>query len=220
MNIHRACCRILVLSVVLSLIAVIPQGSFAQAKKGVELFNAGNYQEAEKVFRDAMKADPSDTPSNYYLGLSILLQKNYKDALDILAKVKQSQDRASQRSRPEVPSEYQIQLALARARIGLKQFEDAWKNLESARKEDASSEVYVYRGFYYLEQEKHAEALKELERAIKLDKKNPYAYYYSGIGNYHSGNAQKAVEDLKMFLQLAPNAPEAPEAKAIIDKLC
>jgi len=190
-------------------------------KKGVELFNSGQFQEAEKVFRGSLKSDPSDTPTNFYLGLSVLLQKNYKDALDIFVKVKQSQDRADQWTRPKIPSEYQIQLALARARIGLKQFGEAWKNLESARIEDGTaSDVYVYRGVYYLEQEKHAEAIKELEKAIKLDKKNPYAYYYSGIGYYHSGDAQKAVEDLKMFLQLDPDAPEAAEAKTLIDKLC
>ncbi len=222
MNKHRAYCRILVLfSVVLSLFTAIPQGGFAQSQKGVDLFNSGKFQEAEKVFRESLRSAPSDTPTSFYLGLSVLLQKNYKDALDIFVKVKQSQDQASQRSRPAIPSEYQIQLALAQARIGVKQFDEAWKNLESARIEDnTSSDVYVYRGVYYLEQEKHEEAVKELEKAIKLDPKNPYAYYYSGIGYYHLGNAEEAVNDLKMFLQLDPDAPEAAEAKALVDKLC
>ena len=110
---------------------------------------------------------------------------------------------------------------MARARLGLKQYDEAWKNLESARIENGkSSDVYVYRGVYYYQQEKLPEAIKELEKAISLDKKNPYAYYYEGLSYYKMSVPDKAVSALKMFLQLYPNAPEAAKAKEIVDKLC
>jgi tetratricopeptide (TPR) repeat protein len=209
------------LSVVFSWATVIPHGSFAQTKKGIELYNSWQYKEAEKVLRAALKADPSDTLTNYYLGLSVLVQENYKEALEIFLKVKQSQDRADQWTRPPVPNEYQTQMGLARARIGLHQYAEAWKNLESARIEDGrSSEVFTYRGLYYLQQEKYPEAIKELEKAISLDNKNPYAFYYAGLAYYGSGNPQKAVDALKTFLSLAPDAPEAAKAKELHDKLC
>jgi regulator of sirC expression with transglutaminase-like and TPR domain len=64
------------------------------------------------------------------------------------------------------------------------------------------------------------EKTKELETAISLDDKNPYAYYYAGLAYYKSGNGEKAIDDLKMFLQLAPDAAEAPKAEEIIDSLC
>jgi tetratricopeptide (TPR) repeat protein len=218
---RRACCHILKVFVVCSLVAAIPQEIFAQSKKGLELFNSWKFQEAEKAFREALQADPKDTPTNFYLGLSLLLQGKNGDALDVFLKVKSSQDRADQRTRPAIPSEFQIQLALARARLGLKQYPEAWKNLESARIEDGkSSDVYVYRGVFYLQQEKNPEALQELQKAISLDQKNPYAYYYQGLAYFHSGEAQKAVDALKMFLSLAPDAPEADEAKQIVAKLC
>jgi len=221
MTARKAYRRILVLSVVFSLMAVIPQWSLAQTNRGIELYNSWQFKEAENVLRTAVKADPSDTLANYYLGLSVIVQENYREGLEIFLKVKQSQDRADQRTRPPVPSEYQTQMGLARARIGLKQYADAWKNLESARIEDGrSSEVFTYRGVYYLEQEKFKEAIKELEKAISLDKKNPYAFYYAGLAYYRSGNPQKAVDALKTFLSLAPDAPEAPKAKELVDKLC
>ncbi len=221
MNKHRACRHILAVLVVCALVSVIPQGIFAQSKKGMELFNSWKFPEAEKAFREALQSDPKDTPTNFYLGLSLLLQRKNSDALDVFLKVKASQDKADQRTRPSIPSEFQIQLALARARLGLKQYAEAWKNLESARIEDGkSSDLYVYRGVFYLQQEKNPEALKELQKAISLDQKNPYAYYYQGLVYYHSGEAQKAVDALKMFLSLAPDAPEAGEAKQIVTKLC
>jgi tetratricopeptide (TPR) repeat protein len=221
MNKRRVCSSLLVLSVVFLLIAGIPQQLLAQTEKGIELYNSERYQDAERVFRDALKADPLDVPATFYLGLLLLQQEKYGDSLDAFLKAKKGLDRADQWKRPTVPNEYQVQIALARARIGLKQYAEAWKNLESARIEDnSSSEVYVYRGVYYLQQEKHPEAIKELEKAIKLDAKNPYAFYYVGLAYYRSGNPEKAVEALKSFIQLAPSAPEAPKAKELIDKLC
>jgi tetratricopeptide (TPR) repeat protein len=221
MNMRRTSSLMLVLSVVFSLVAVAPQQIFAQTGKGIELYNSWDFKGAEKVLRDAIKADPSDTLANYHLGLALMGQQNYSEALDIFLKVKRSQDKADQWSRPAIPNEYQIQLATARARLGLKQYEEAWKNLESARIEDGSAaDVYVYRGAYYVLQEKDREALVELDKAHKLDDQNAYAHYYMGLAYFHSGQASKAVEALKTFLTLAPRAPEAAKAKLIVDQLC
>jgi tetratricopeptide (TPR) repeat protein len=218
---RRTYCRILVLAAVISLAVIIPQQVLAQTNKGIELYNQWQFADAEKALREALKADPSETLANYYLGLSVLMQEKYNEAVDIFLKVKRSQDKADQWSRPAVPSEYQIQLATARARLGLGQFDEAWKNLESARIEDGkASDVYVYRGQFYVLQKKNSEAIKELEKAIKLDDKNAYAYYYLGFAYYQAGQPDKAVTALKMFLQLNPNAPDAPKAKKLVDQLC
>ena len=213
MNRCKAFCNTLALLVVISFIAVIPQQIFAQTEKGIELYNSGRYQEAERVFREALKANSA---ANYYLGLSMLQQKKSSEALDIFLEVKHSQDRTEQGARPPVPSEYQIQLALGRARLGLDQYDEAWKNIELARIEDGtSSEVFMYRGVYYLQQKKHAEAIKELEKAISLDENNAYAYYYAGLARYAMGNGKMAAEDLGTFIKLAPNAPEVEKAKEV-----
>ncbi len=221
MNRRRALCRIAVLLVAISLMAVIPQQMAAQTKKGIELYNSMEYPEAEKVFREALKADAKNTAANYYyLGLSLVEQKKNSEALDIFLLVNKIQDSLDQGARPPVPSKYQIQLAMGRARLGLEQYAEAWTNLESARKENESaSDVYVYRGVYYYQQKKNAEAIKELEKAISLDRNNAYAYYYSGLANYELGNGKKAAEDLKTFINMAPNAPEYDKAREVI-KLC
>lgn len=212
---------ILVVSVVFSLMLAIPQSIFAQTEKGIELYNSWQYQEAERVLRDALKANPGDVTANYFLGLSILLQDKHSEALEIFLKVKDAQDKAEGKTRPAVPDEYQIQLALARARLELKQYPEAWKNLEAAGKEHPdSADVYVYRGVYYLQQEKASQAVKELDKAIHLDEHNAYAHYYAGQAYLRTGNAARAVDMFKAFLTLAPLAPEAPKAKALIDALC
>lgn len=203
------------------LIAGFAQQSFGQTQKGIELYNSWQYKQAESVFREMLKAAPSNTETSFYLGLCVLGQGRFGEALDIFLKIQKSQDKADRKSGTAVPNEYQIHLALAQSRIGLKQFQEAWKNLESARTENNNaSDVYVYRGAYYIQQEKDKNAIPELEKAIKLDEKNEYAYYYLGLAYYHTGQAQEAVTALKKFLSLAPNAPEAANAKMIVDKLC
>ena len=151
----------------------------------------------------------------YNLGLSNLSQAKYQDALDTFLKFKSS------RAGKANPSEYQIQIAFARAQLGLKHYDEAWKNLESARVINAnSSEVYLYRGVFYFQQEKYREARNELDKAISLNKKEAYAYYYEGLAHYHLGEAANAVEDLKTFVSLEPDAPEVEKATLLIKQLC
>jgi tetratricopeptide (TPR) repeat protein len=212
--------RIPALFVVLLLTVFLAQSTFGQASKGIELYNSGEFQKAEKVLRDVLKGNPSDLSANYYLGLSLLLQKKQNEALALFMKVKMNRDKIDQKDRQAV-SEYQIQLALARTNLEMKHFNEGWKNLEAAGKEDAkSADVFVYRGVYFLDQEKHTEALKELEKAISLDAKNAHAYYYQGMAFFHSGLAAEAAAAFKKFLELAPNAPEADEAKRLVTILC
>jgi tetratricopeptide (TPR) repeat protein len=216
---NRASASILV--VVFSLMAVVSQSVYGQMKKGTDLYSIGQFPKAEKAFREALKASPSNLQASYYLGLSVLLQDKHAEALDIFLKLKQARDKTDQKARPAFPTECQIQVALARTRLELKQYDEAWKNLESARAENANySDVYVYRGAYFLEREKPKEALKELDKAISLDSKNAYAFYYQGLAYMRSGEGEKAVDALKTFIQLAPFAPEYDKAKGIITSLC
>ncbi len=213
--------RAVALMAFFSLAVAVPQGMLAQTEKGIELYNHGEFDKAEKAFQEALKTNPSDLAANYYLGLSALFQKRQNEALALFMKVKQNRDKMEAKARPAAPSEYQIQLALARANLELRHFDEAWKRLESARKENAGgADVYVYRGAYYLEQEKQKEALKELEKAISIDDHNAYAYYYQGLAYFHSGQGLKAVDAFRKFLELAPYAPEAGEAKRLVDILC
>ena len=170
------------------------------------------------AFRASLKTNPSDIPARYYLGLCLLRQDQYREALELFQNVPRSRDRAEQ---PPVPSQYQIQIALAQAHLGLKQYDEAWENLESAKTlAPRSPEVYVCQGRYYLEREKYQEAIQELEKAISIDENNAEAYYYEGLAYYGAGMPESAVTALKKFLQLAPYAPEAGKAREIIAKLC
>jgi tetratricopeptide (TPR) repeat protein len=216
MHKSRIFCIVKVLSVAFLFMAVMPGQIFAQTEKGIELYHSWQYQEAEKVLRDALQTDPQDVRASFYLGLSILLEQKYSEALDIFLKLDDER-----RTQTTVPDTCQLQIALARAHLGLKEYPEAWKNLEAAKKDNAySPDVYVYRGVYYLQQDKAKKAIKELEMALSLDEENAYAHYYAGHAHLRSGNPAKAVDMFKVFVQLAPQAPEAAKANALIAALC
>lgn len=218
---HKIFCKILVLSVVVALIAVLPFQLFAQTPKGIELYNSWKFPEAEKVFREVLKTVPGDMQASYYLGLSLLLQDKHEEALEVLLKVKGAKDAAGKLDKSAVPDEYQIQIALARTYLELKKLPEALKTIEAAAKvRPDAADVYAFRGAYYLQQSNLKKAAQELEKAVDLDAQNAYANYYLGHVYLRQGNPSKAVEMFKTFIQLAPQAPEAPKAKALIDALC
>jgi tetratricopeptide (TPR) repeat protein len=218
MNKLKRNCLVLVLSMAVLTVVSVEPWAFAQTKQGVDLFNSWNFQESEKVLRQAVKANPKDAQAAYYLGLSMLMQDKHSEALAILLKVQPSPAKAGQGS---VPDEYQIRIALARTYLELKQNEDALKCLDAANQINADAiDVHIYRGAYYLNKENYAQAIKELEKAMKLDDKNAYAHYYAGYAYLRSGNPSKSVEAFKSFLQMAPAAPEAAKVKALVDALC
>jgi tetratricopeptide (TPR) repeat protein len=209
---------ILLVLVVFGLSAITPQTLFAQAEKGIALYNSKGYQEAEGVLRDALKADPTSVQARYYLGLSLLQQGKSGDALNEFKKVHGDLLRWDQWTRPTIPNEYQIQLALARANMALKLYDEAGRNLQLARIEDAgSSEVYLHYGVYYSDQKNYAEAIKALEKAISLDPKNAYAHYYIGMAYSESGQTGKMAAPFQTFLKLAPEAPEAAKVRSMIN---
>ena len=218
---YNACGISLVLFTAFSMMAILPKPSLAQTNRGVELYNSYDFKNAEQILRKAIMANPVDMEASYYLGLSVLMQDKHEEALGIFMKLLDAKNSAAPQSSAMVPDEYQIRLALARAQLELKQNDAALKNLDAAgRAHTDTADLHVYRGLYYLNIEKRQKAVKELETAIAMDGNNAYAHYYAGHAYLRSGNPSKAVEEFKLFLQLAPMAPEAVKAKALVDALC
>lgn len=220
MNKGGVFCIVLVVAVAFSSMTLMPEPVLAQTEKGIELYNHWQCAEAEKVLREALKKDPQDIRGQFYLGLSLLMQDKNSEALDLFLKTKDLRGKAGQAS-PAEPDAYHLEIALARAHLGLEQYPEAWKRLENAKElNDHDAEVYVYRGVYYHLQKKEKQAIKELEKAMRLDEHHAYAHYYAGQVYLRLGNAARAVDMFKIFLNAAPDAPEAPKTKLLIDALC
>jgi tetratricopeptide (TPR) repeat protein len=214
-------CKILAFSAVAMLISSISPQSMAQTEKGIELYNSWEFNKAEEAFREVLKNRPDDVQAGYYLGLSLLMQEKYQEALDAFQKEKASAGKAASSAKVGIPDKGQLEIALTRAYLGLKKYPEVWECLEAAEKANANpADIHTFRGAYYLERKNTENAIKELEKALELDPQNAYAYYYAGYAYLRLGNPARAVDMFEMFLRLAPYAPEAGKAKFLVDSLC
>ena len=65
-------------------------------------------------------------------------------------------------------------------------------------------------------QNKHAEAVARLSAAIAAKADLAYAYYWRGQAYNKQKKAASMAEDFRIFLKLAPNAPEARLVQAVL----
>ena len=189
--------------------------ALGQTEKGMELFNSLEFKNAEDAFRSALVSDPQNIEAGYYLGMSLLMQGKYEEASSVFEKVKASGE-------DNIPDKGRLEIALTHIYLELEKYPEALKSLDAAKKAKANpADIHAFQGAYYLEKNNDAKkALEELEKAIEMDSKNAYAYYYSGQAHVRLGHPAKAVQMLRMFLEIAPYAPEAEKAKIIVDALC
>jgi len=59
----------------------------------------------------------------------------------------------------------------------------------------------------------------ELEQAVHLDSKHAYAHYQLGLAYNQQDKVDLSILHLERFLQLAPDAPEAPQVNALLRRL-
>jgi tetratricopeptide (TPR) repeat protein len=150
-----------------------------------------------------------------------LNQGRNKEALERFEEAEGQLKKTANASKSAVPSAYQLNLAMGQAHFQLQSYEKALTKLELAGKENPnSSDVFLYRGACFYKQKDFEKAIKDLEKAIKLDSENVYAYYYAGMTYFEMRQLASAGEVLRIFLKLAPNAPEAPAVKKLVDENC
>jgi regulator of sirC expression with transglutaminase-like and TPR domain len=59
----------------------------------------------------------------------------------------------------------------------------------------------------------------ELEAAVRLDPRHAYAHYHLGLAYNKQDKTDRAILHLERFLDLAPDAPEAPQVRALLSRL-
>lgn len=216
-------CKISKLLVLFILIGfIVPPGVMAQTEKGIALYNNWEYKRAEAVLSDQIEKNPADIKAGYYLGLALLMQEKKEEALKAFQKAKVSVKQA--KISKNDPVRGQLEIALAWVCLDQKKTMEAWNHIKAAEKEKADpADIHTYRGAYYLEKGEVEKALGELEKAVELKSENPYTFFYAGIVFLRSErptNVLNAVDMFKIFLELAPYAPEAEKIKFFVDNLC
>ena len=206
--------RLLFGSVIFVILCGMSLPAMAETEEGLNALSIGEFEKAEAIFSRVLKGDAENAEAGYYLGLSLLMQEKYNEALGVFKGLEAKVNN-------QVPAKGQVEIGLARSYLGLKNYPDALKCLKAAEAAKADSiDLHTYKGAYYLEVNENSRANEELEKALELKSQNPYTYYFAGIVNIRLGHPQKAVELFKVFLEMAPYVHEAEHAKFLVDTLC
>jgi tetratricopeptide (TPR) repeat protein len=180
--------------------------AFVATAYGRVLEQQKSYGDAEARLRKAAALAPADPAPLVYLGEVLLRQGREADASSTF---RQAADAA--RAKGGADAAYYLGIAQQR----LKQYDDAIATFAGARAPQPALIPYqigVTRTF----QSNWAAAVEQLNQAITMDSGLAMAYYYRGRAQDKLGHKDLLVNDMNRFLALAPKAPEAASAQAVL----
>lgn len=186
--------------------------------EGNKLIEAGQYDEALKVFEEFMTKYPQVHQVRLNIG-TCYLKKEELDKAE--AEFKAVLDKTI-----EVYGDYKKDPAASlRAFSGLGEIYLKRNDLDTARKYftqaleiSPEDEVAAYNVAEILFSNQNIdEAIRFYEMAIKIKKDWSKPYHKLGLAYLNKGDYEKALENLQKFLEMDPNNPEAPQVKNIIE---
>lgn len=165
------------------------------------------YSEATARLRKATELAPADPAPQVYLGEALLRARKSGEADAAFRKAAElAQGKGGD-------SLYYLGVAQQR----LRQFDQAVETLERARGQSPSNAMIPFQiGVTRAFQEQWSPAVEQLSRAIEMNSGMAYAYYYRGLAYDKLNRKDQLVKDMERFLALAPDAPEADRARAVL----
>ncbi|MGQ9495274.1 MAG: tetratricopeptide repeat protein [Thermoanaerobaculaceae bacterium] len=181
---------------------------------GQVLVQEKKYADAASLLQEAAKTAPEDPAIQVSLGEVYQLAKNSSEATKAFRKAKELAAEALKKDEGDTAA--RLQLALAQR--GLKELDQAAANLEKLVQEGQGADptVLYHLGVTLLLQKKWQQAFDALNKALESNKGLAYGYYYRGLAAEKLGKNDVLVNDMGRFLHLAPKAPEASRAEAIL----
>ncbi len=152
--------------------------------------------------------------------IKLLQQGRKTEALNILKNLPKIKE--SELNFPESqlnPAKAKIIAALAFNKLASKEYNDAIKLFEEARKLDPSVDVVDYLAFAYLMTGQKNKALELLNDAIAKEPNNPRHFEFRGVVYASLGNKEKAQSDLKKVLLIDPNYPGQSRVIKLLESL-
>lgn len=199
--------------------AIEDEASLAIFEEGNNLFDQGKYQEAIPKFEEFLSKNPTLFHVHINLGNCYRELGDYEQALKhyqiVLDKVKETSgsyegSEVAARALASMGHVYIKQGDLTKAREYLKQAVDIFPQDETLAFNVAE---------IYFKERQIDEAIKYYQLAIKIKPDWAPPYRQLGYAYLNKGDYRPAVENLKKFVELAPDDPQAETIRNLIPKL-
>ena len=90
---------------------------------------------------------------------------------------------------------------------------------QAVAKNDNNAQAHFGLGLVHLKLKKLDQAITELDKAWKLDSEDAYTHYYLATAYNANGQSNLAIPHLHRFVELAPEAPEAPAVRSFLSRI-
>ena len=190
-----------------SVFAVEGQTLFEQ---GLKAFKREDFSTAQKTFNLAIRENPSDALSHYYLGLT------YSRLGKSRAAIAAYQQAALQD--PELPG---LHLSLGIAYYKSKSYQPARRELVLAVQNNPDEgSPYFFLGLTQQQLGEYEESLNSFQKAASLDKDlSQSSWYYMGLAHFHNGNRAEARTALGQSIDLDSDSQTAKDARDLLRRV-
>jgi tetratricopeptide (TPR) repeat protein len=218
-----------------------PQWADGYDATGQLMMAAGRPSEAEEFLQKAVTLNPKLTSATLALGQALSLQAKYDQALSTVTKLVQEEPRFAlgylslgqiQEMRGDwgqAESSYQKTLELERENVIAKN-NLAWlyaehggnidvalrlaQEAKEAKPDDPAISDTL--GWIYVKKDTLGNAIRLLQESVDQDPKNAAFNYHLGVAYFRAGRKAEAKQSLETTLRLAPNFPQAGEARKML----
>lgn len=184
-------------------------GTQEDYNRAVGYYNEGKIAEALALFNKVEKKQSKKPEVKYYIALCLIKQQNWDGAIQ-----------KSEAALKLNPSFIKAYLAKANAQIGKGAKDEALATLEQGLTvAPENMDLWYLKGILLYNKQDYPGAIETFNKVITSIPDKAYAHYYLGLSNYNAGKKPQAIQSFERFLQLAPEAPEAPQIRELLRRL-
>jgi tetratricopeptide (TPR) repeat protein len=163
--------------------------------KGLIYFHQENYRDAAPEFKSVLAANPSSEQARYLLGLCDFALEQYPAALADLTPLWSSQN-------SKLPYLYMLALSANKASDARLE-QQALEQMYRVGHDTAEYHLLLARA--WLARQRDGDAIRELEEALRLNPRLPFAHYTLGDIYARAGKYQEAISEFKADAAIEPD---------------
>ncbi|HXV63760.1 MAG TPA: tetratricopeptide repeat protein [Vicinamibacteria bacterium] len=188
-------------------------GAEAAFQKGIEAFNAGQFEAAIEAFEEVTRLSPETPEGHTNLALAYIQVEKMPEAIQELEKA------------AELAADFRTWAQLAMAYVRVDRLQAAARSFETALEKEhdpqdpVAYECWMALGSLYFADNRVGDAVAAYEKALSIDSSSAEALVALGKCQFNLRDMDKARQYFQRTIDTAPSSPQAEEARAFLEEI-